>query len=130
MGDVRVHGARIPAASALQNEKLKAIKLAPKEGLALLNGTQVSTALALTGLFAAEDVFAAAVVAGSLSVDAAAGSDTPFDARIHALRGQPGPAGRGALLRRAPRRAARSAARTWRTIRACRTPTACAASRR
>jgi histidine ammonia-lyase len=90
LGDVRVHGVRVPAASALKNEKLKPIKLAPKEGLALLNGTQVSTALALTGLFAAEDVFAAALVAGSLSVDAAAGSDTPFDARIHALRGQPG----------------------------------------
>jgi histidine ammonia-lyase len=63
------------------------IKLAPKEGLALLNGTQVSAALALVGLFAAEDVFAAAVAAGALSVDAAAGSDTPFDARIHELRG-------------------------------------------
>jgi histidine ammonia-lyase len=66
------------------------IRLAPKEGLALLNGTQVSTALALKGLFAAEDLFAAAVVAGSLSLDAAAGSDTPFDPRIHALRRQPG----------------------------------------
>src|SRR5690349_15270128 len=66
------------------------IKLAPKEGLALLTGTQVSTALALAGLFAAEDVFAAAVSAGALSVDAAAGSDTPFDDRIHALRGHAG----------------------------------------
>src|SRR6476661_6828225 len=65
------------------------IQLAPKEGLALLNGTQVSTALALVGLFAAEDVFGAAVAAGALSVDAAAGSDTPFDARIHELRGHP-----------------------------------------
>ena len=65
------------------------LKLAPKEGLALLNGTQVSTALALAGLFAAEDVFAAAMAAGALSVDAAAGSDTPFDARIHDLRGVP-----------------------------------------
>ncbi|HET9042578.1 MAG TPA: aromatic amino acid lyase, partial [Burkholderiales bacterium] len=58
--------------------------------LAVLNGTQVSTALALTGLFAVEDVFAAAVVAGAMSVDAAAGSDTPFDPRIHALRGHVG----------------------------------------
>ena len=66
------------------------LKLAPKEGLALLNGTQVSTALALAGLFAAEDVFAAAMAAGALSVDAAAGSDTPFDARIHELRGHAG----------------------------------------
>jgi histidine ammonia-lyase len=63
------------------------LRLAPKEGLALLNGTQVSTALALAGLFAIENVFAAAVAAGALSVDAAAGSDTPFDPRIHALRG-------------------------------------------
>jgi len=66
------------------------IQLAPKEGLALLNGTQVSTALALRGLFAVEDIFAAAVAAGALSVDAAAGSDTPFDARIHELRGHAG----------------------------------------
>jgi histidine ammonia-lyase len=66
------------------------IKLGPKEGLALLNGTQVSTALALRGLFAAEDVFSAAVCAGALSVDAAAGSDTPFDARIHEVRGHAG----------------------------------------
>jgi histidine ammonia-lyase len=88
IGDVRVSGKTMPAREALR--ELEPIKLAPKEGLALLNGTQVSTALALIGLFAAEDVFAAAVAAGGLSVDAAAGSDTPFDARIHALRGQPG----------------------------------------
>ena len=90
IGEVRVRGVRTAAAAALHKENLEPIELAPKEGLALLNGTQVSTALALIGLFAAEDLFAAAVVAGSLSVDAAAGSDTPFDARIHALRGQPG----------------------------------------
>jgi histidine ammonia-lyase len=66
------------------------IKLGPKEGLALLNGTQVSTALALRGLFAAEDVFSAAMCAGALSVDAAAGSDTPFDPRIHEVRGHAG----------------------------------------
>jgi histidine ammonia-lyase len=90
IGDVKVKGTAVPAAKALSNARLQPIKLAPKEGLALLNGTQVSTALALKGLFAAEDVFAAAVAAGALSVDAAAGSDTPFDPRIHAARGQPG----------------------------------------
>src|SRR5205814_1036242 len=90
IGDIRLNGVLMPAAAALHKSKLEPIKLAPKEGLALLNGTQVSTALALKGLFAAQDVFAAAVVAGSLSVDAAAGSDTPFDARIHQVRGQPG----------------------------------------
>jgi len=90
IGDVRLHGTKLEAKKALRDAGLAPIKLAPKEGLALLNGTQVSTALALMGLFAAEDLFAAAVVAGSLSVDAAAGSDTPFDPRIHELRGQPG----------------------------------------
>jgi histidine ammonia-lyase len=90
IGDVRVNNVRKPAEQALRDAGLKPLTLAPKEGLALLNGTQVSTALALVGLFAAQDVFAAAVVAGSLSVDAAAGSDTPFDARIHVLRAQPG----------------------------------------
>jgi histidine ammonia-lyase len=88
LGEVKMEDKNLPASEALKD--LEPIRLAPKEGLALLNGTQVSTALALVGLFAAEDVYAAAVVAGSLSVDAAAGSDTPFDSRIHALRGQPG----------------------------------------
>ncbi|HSU63393.1 MAG TPA: histidine ammonia-lyase [Burkholderiales bacterium] len=88
IGDVRVAGKLLPAREALGD--LTPIKLAPKEGLALLNGTQVSTALALIGLFAAEDVFAAALAAGALSVDAAAGSDTPFDPRIHRLRGHAG----------------------------------------
>jgi histidine ammonia-lyase len=90
LGEARVDGRIVPAAEALRGAAIEPVQLAPKEGLALLNGTQVSTALALLGFFAAEDVFAAAVVAGSLSVDAAAGSDTPFDARIHALRGQAG----------------------------------------
>jgi histidine ammonia-lyase len=90
IGEVRVKGKPVPAAQALRNASLQPIKLAPKEGLALLNGTQVSNALALVGLFAAEDVFAAAVAGGSLSLDAAAGSDMPFDARIHAARGQAG----------------------------------------
>ncbi len=64
--------------------------LGPKEGLALLNGTQVSTALALDALFRAEALLRAALLTGAMSVDAARGSDTPFDPRIHALRGQPG----------------------------------------
>jgi histidine ammonia-lyase len=86
------NGARrvVAAGEALAIAGLSPMTLAAKEGLALLNGTQVSTALALCSLFAAEDVFAAAVVAGALSVDAAMGSDTPFDPRIHSLRGQPG----------------------------------------
>ncbi len=90
LGSVRVRGAVLPALDGLKAAGLKPIKLRAKEGLALINGTQVSTALALAGLFGAEDLFAAAVVAGAMSVDALKGSDSPFDERIHAVRGQPG----------------------------------------
>ncbi|MFD0725655.1 histidine ammonia-lyase [Lysobacter brunescens] len=89
-GEVRVNGELRDAASALAAAGIAPITLAAKEGLALINGTQASTALALQGLFLAEHTFAAALAAGALSVDAARGSDAPFDARIHAVRGQPG----------------------------------------
>ncbi len=89
-GDVCLMGETLPAAAALARLGLAPIHLGAKEGLALLNGTQVSTALALDGLFAGLDVFAAALAAGALSVDAALGSDVPFDPRIHEARGQPG----------------------------------------
>ena len=87
LGEVRHQGQVLPALEGLKRARLEPLRLGPKEGLALLNGTQVSTALALTGLFAIENVFAAALVSGAMSVDAAMGSDTPFDDRIHELRG-------------------------------------------
>src|SRR5216683_2339851 len=90
IGEVRRDGHVMPASEGLAAAGLAPLRLAPKEGLALLNGTQISTALALLGLFAAEDALAAAVVAGALTTDAARGSDTPFDPRIHAVRGQRG----------------------------------------
>ncbi|MGO9934516.1 MAG: histidine ammonia-lyase, partial [Steroidobacteraceae bacterium] len=90
LGSVRTRGRVLPAADGLRVAGLDPIKLHAKEGLALINGTQVSTALALAGLFGAEDVFAAAVVAGAMSVDALKGSDSPFDERIQQVRGQPG----------------------------------------
>ena len=99
VGEARVDGETLSATQGLARAGLAPLELAPKEGLALLNGTQVSTALALLGLFAIEDVFAAAIIAGALSTDAAMGSDTPFDARIHALRGQPGQIDTAARLR-------------------------------
>jgi histidine ammonia-lyase len=99
-GEAFFEGARMPAADALRRAGLAPLQLEAKEGLALLNGTQVSTALALEGLFAAEDVFAAAVVAGALSIDAAKGSDAPFDDRIHAIRGQRGQRDVAAVYRR------------------------------
>lgn len=76
-----------PAAEVLQQSGLKAIKLAPKEGLALLNGTQVSTALALRGLLQTENAIASAIFTGAMSLEAARGSRTPFDPRIHEARG-------------------------------------------
>jgi histidine ammonia-lyase len=86
IGEVFVEGLRRPAAQALEDAGLAPITLGPKEGLALLNGTQFSTAHALAGLFEVENLFRAALVSGALSTDAARGSDTPFDARIHAVR--------------------------------------------
>lgn len=86
----RHRGEWLPAAEALAVAGLEPLTLAAKEGLALLNGTQVSTAYALRGLFEAEDLFAAATVCGGLSVEAMLGSRAPFDARIHAARGQRG----------------------------------------
>ncbi|HEY4164516.1 MAG TPA: histidine ammonia-lyase [Dongiaceae bacterium] len=90
VGGVRHEGRTLSAAEGLAIAGLKPITLAAKEGLALLNGTQVSTALAVAGLFAAEDVYLAALVAGAMTTDACLGSDTPFDPRIHEIRGQPG----------------------------------------
>lgn len=89
-GQVRVGGEIREAKDALLQAGLRPLVLAAKEGLALLNGTQVSTAIALRALFEIERVYAAAVVAGALTVDAAKGSDTPFDARIHEVRGHRG----------------------------------------
>ena len=87
VGDVVVGGRRLPACDALPAAGIALLELRAKEGLALLNGTQVSTALALHGLIGAEDVLAASAVAGALTIEAALGSVTPFDPRIHAVRG-------------------------------------------
>ena len=89
-GEFLVDGARRPAADVLRAAGIAPLVLAAKEGLALINGTQVSTALALHALFSFEPVLESALVIGALTVDAARGSDGPFDPRIHALRGQPG----------------------------------------
>ena len=100
VGEARVRGEVVSARQALAWAGMEPLALGPKEGLALLNGTQVSTALGLAGLFATEDVFAAALTGGALSVDALKGSDVPFDARIQALRGQPGQIDVAAVFRR------------------------------
>ena len=89
-GEAFFDGQRMPGGQALERAGLAPLQLGPKEGLALINGTQVSAALALDALLAADRVFEAAVITGALTLDAARGSDAPFDPRIHALRGQPG----------------------------------------
>lgn len=99
VGEICVGGVRVPALAALAQAGLDPLTLGPKEGLALLNGTQFSTAYALAGLFEAEALFGAALATGALSTEAAKGSDTPFDPRIHALRGQPGQIETAAALR-------------------------------
>ncbi len=86
VGEFFVDSVRVKAEAALARAGLTPLVLGPKEGLALLNGTQVSTALALAGLFEAERVFQAALVTGALATDAAKGSDGPFDERIQKLR--------------------------------------------
>ncbi|MGR4864565.1 histidine ammonia-lyase [Caulobacter sp. LARHSG274] len=99
VGELFVDGRRLPAAQALAQAGLAPLVLGPKEGLALLNGTQFSTANALAALFDAERLFQSALVTGALSTEAAKGSDTPFDPRIHTLRRQPGQIETAAALR-------------------------------
>jgi histidine ammonia-lyase len=86
VGEIFLHDERLPAVDALYKAGLNPAVLGPKEGLALLNGTQFSAANALAGLFEAELLFRSALVTGALSTEAAKGSDTPFDPRIHTLR--------------------------------------------
>ena len=89
-GHIDVAGTVMPAAAALKSLGWEPLELGPKEGLALINGTQASTAIALDALFMGERVFASAIAAGALSVDALKGSVRPFDPRVSQLRGQPG----------------------------------------
>jgi histidine ammonia-lyase len=90
IGHIYYADKRLPASDALVRVGLAPVTLGPKEGLALLNGTQFSLAYALAGLFEAENLLLSALVTGALSTDAARGSDTPFDPRIHRLRPHPG----------------------------------------
>ncbi len=90
VGEVFTNHGTAPAAQVLAHAGLKPLELGPKEGLALLNGTQFSTAYALAALFEAEALFQTALITGVLATEAAKGSDAPFDPRVHALRPHPG----------------------------------------
>lgn len=98
-GKARWQGEWLPATEALKKAELEPITLEAKEGLALLNGTQASTAFALRGLIEAQELFASATVCGALTTEAVLGSRRPFDARIHAARGQRGQIDAAALYR-------------------------------
>jgi histidine ammonia-lyase len=98
-GSIMLRGEAHPASEALSRLGLERLELGPKEGLALINGTQASTAIALDTLFAGERVFLSALVSGALSLDALKGTDTAFDPRIHYARGQPGQIEVAAALR-------------------------------
>ena len=99
VGEIQSNGQRLPAAEALRIAGLQPLVLGPKEGLALLNGTQFSTAYALAALFASERLFGSALISGALSTEAAKGSDAPFDARIHRLRRHQGQIDAGETIR-------------------------------
>ena len=99
-GHAYYQGERMTSAQALAQAGIAPLVLGPKEGLALLNGTQASTALALVGLYKTENLFAAAMVSGAMSVDALMGSVAPFDARVHEVRGQLGQIATATVYRR------------------------------
>ena len=99
VGEARINGSLVPAQVALQEAGIEPLQLGPKEGLALLNGTQVSTALALAAAFRTENLLAAALAAGAMSSDAIKGSDTPFDKRIQNVRGHGGQIAVAGVLR-------------------------------
>ena len=99
-GRIDLRGTIMPAGEALRELGLEPLVLGPKEGLALINGTQVSAAVALDTLFTAERVFASALISGALSLDALKGTDAAFDPRIHRARGQKGQIETAAVLKR------------------------------
>ncbi len=127
-GDVLHGGRRLPAAEALAAAGLAPVVLEAKEGLALINGTQLMTAVAGLALAEALRLARAADVAGALTLDVLKGTDVAFDPRIHAARPHPGQSVSAGTCARCSR-AAPSASRTATAAR-CRTPTASAASPR
>ncbi|WP_411820620.1 histidine ammonia-lyase [Hyphococcus formosus] len=89
-GEVFYRGDRVPARTAMDDAGLRPVVLTAKEGLAMINGTQVSTALALAGLFDAWRTVTASIATSALSIDAAMGTAAPFHDEIHQLRGHRG----------------------------------------
>jgi histidine ammonia-lyase len=99
-GDVIVRGRRMRAAAALRRARMRPVALAPKEGLALINGTSVATAVLARTLVEAQDLVRLADVAAASSLEALLGTDRPFDPRVQALRPHPGQAATAANVRK------------------------------
>jgi histidine ammonia-lyase len=98
-GEVLLQGVRLPAAAALQKTGIEPLRLGPKEGLALINGTQMTTAVGVLALAEAEEVAVAADIAGACSLEALKGSHKAFDPRLQALKPHPGQIACAANLR-------------------------------
>ncbi len=128
-GEALVGGVRMPGIEALRTAGLEPVTLGPKEGLALINGTQFSTAHALAGALQAHHLAVTSLVTGALSVDAAMASTTPFRPEIQELRGLPGQIAAARALM-SLLKAAGSARCISPATSGCRIPIACAASRR
>ena len=99
-GQAEFAGALMNGADALAAAELKPVTLGPKEGLALINGTQFSTAYGLVGLFDAWRKAEAAIVTSCLSTDAIMGSTAPLQPEIHTLRGHRGQIDVAAAMRK------------------------------
>ncbi len=98
-GEAEYGGEVIPGHKALIAAGLTPVELGPKEGLALINGTQFSTAFALAGLFGAWQAAQSALVTSALTTDAIMGSTAPLQPEIHTLRGHRGQIEAGATMR-------------------------------
>ncbi|MBE0554507.1 MAG: histidine ammonia-lyase [Rhodobacteraceae bacterium] len=98
-GEAEFAGQIKTGAEALAMAGLSPVTLGPKEGLALINGTQFSTAYALAGLFGGWNAATSALVTSALSTDAIMGSTAPLHPEIHSLRGQPGQIEAAAAMR-------------------------------
>ncbi len=98
-GEVHYHGEIMSSADALEDAALMPIRLGPKEGLAMINGTQVSTAICLSALFDSWNLCQTSIITGALSSDALMASTAPFRQEIHILRGQAGQIDCAAALR-------------------------------
>ncbi len=126
-GEVEFHGQRVPALIALRQAGLEPLTLEAKEGLALLNGTQMMSAIGALALADADRLARTASVAAALSVEALLGTDVAFSAAYQLARPHPGQIDRGRRAAPSPARLDASRRATTAMPTRCRTRTRCAA---